>query len=302
MMMETALRNKFVAYLRLIRGLSANTAEAYCDDIDKLYEFAEFKTAPVNASLFQYGDLQQFMVWLRNKGVAARSQARIISGVRAYYDFLINEGLVSENPAELLETPRMGEKLPDVLTESEINALIETVDLSKPEGPRNRAMLEMLYSCGLRVSELISVRYSDIDFDKMYIIVKGKGEKQRLVPVSRRALDEIDNYMREVRSFQKSKPGECALFLNRRGAALTREMVFHIVKKQAHLAGIQKSISPHTLRHSFATHLLAGGANLSAIQAMLGHESITTTEIYTHIDREMLRNEIIKYHPRNKTD
>jgi integrase/recombinase XerD len=247
-----------------------------------------------------YDDLQHFVAQLNDLGITARSQARIISGIKSFYRFLFTEKLIENDPTELLESPKIGYKLPEVLTVGEINRMIDSIDLSKPEGHRNRAMLEVLYSCGLRVSELVSLKFSEVYFDEQFVIVRGKGDKQRLVPISQKALDEIRNYLL-VRRLMKVKKGfEDILFLNRRGAGLTRIMVFHIIKGQVQLAGIAKNISPHTLRHSFATHLLEGGANLRAIQMMLGHESITTTEIYTHIDREFLRKEIITHHPRNR--
>jgi integrase/recombinase XerD len=220
--------------------------------------------------------------------------------VKSFYRFLLTEKYIEIDPTELLESPKIGAKLPDVLTENEINNLINSIDLSKPEGQRNRAMLEVLYSCGLRVSELIGLKYSNVYFDEQFIIVKGKGDKQRLVPISQKALEDIRNYLIDKNHIIVKKGFEDTLFLNRRGAALTRVMIFHIIKEQAKIAGIRKKISPHTLRHSFATHLLEGGANLRAIQMMLGHENIITTEIYTHIDREFLRKEIIEHHPRNR--
>jgi len=254
----------------------------------------------MNMQTLSYNDLQQFVAQLVDIGISARSQARIISGIKSFYRFLLTEDFIRTDPTALLESPKIGQKLPDVLTENEINNLINAIDLSKAEGQRNRAMLEVLYSCGLRVSELIGLQYSNIYFDEQFIIVIGKGNKRRLVPISEKALQEISHYLIDRAQIKVQKGHEDTLFLNKRGAGLSRVMVFYIIKEHATIAGIHKTISPHTLRHSFATHLLEGGANLRAIQLMLGHESITTTEIYTHIDREFLRKEIIKHHPRNR--
>ena len=290
---------KYRIWLRLEKGLSDNTTEAYLDDLRKLLRFIGNQSGAYLLSL-TYQDLQQFIAQLCDTGISARSQARIISGVKSFYRFLLMEKQLESDPTELLESPKIGMKLPDILTEHEINNLINSIDLSKPEGQRNRAMLETLYSCGLRVSELIGMQYSNVYFDEQFIVVTGKGAKQRLVPVSEKAISEIRNYLIDRSHIEVKKGFEDTLFLNRRGFCLTRVMIFHIIKEQAAIAGIHKKISPHTLRHSFATHLLEGGANLRAIQMMLGHESITTTEIYTHIDREFLRREIIEHHPRNR--
>ena len=294
---ERNIIDEYITYIRLEKGLSENTAEAYLDDLNKLISFIG-REPGMNILSLTFNDLQQFMAQLNDIGISPRSQARIISGVKSFYRFLVTEKYIETDPTELLGSPKIGLKLPDVLTENEINNLINTIDLSKPEGQRNRAMLETLYSCGLRVSELIGLQHSNVYFDEQCIIVKGKGEKQRIVPISQKALKEISNYLIDRNNITAKKGFEDTLFLNRRGAGLTRVMVFHIIKEQAQIAGIRKKISPHTLRHSFATHLLEGGANLRAIQMMLGHESITTTEIYTHIDREFLRKEIIEHHPR----
>jgi len=292
------LKDKYLIYLRLSKGLSDNTAEAYIDDVNKLFAMLD-DSVPAIMNL-TYPDLQQFVAQLYDLGISFRSQARIISGIRAFFRFLLTEGYIQSDPTELLETPKTGQKLPDVLTVDEINSLIDSIDLSKPEGVRNRAMLELLYSCGLRVSELVALKYSNIYFEEKFLIVKGKGEKQRLVPLSEQAIEFINIYLLDRQTSIIQKGQEDILFLNRRGAGLTRVMVFYIIKQLALIAGISKKISPHTLRHSFATHLLEGGANLRAIQMMLGHESITTTEIYTHIDRKMLRKEIEEHHPRNR--
>ena len=296
---EKNINDKYMSWLRLEKGLSDNTAEAYLDDLNKLLGFIG-KESGADLLSMTYQDLQPFIAQLKDAGISARSQARIISGIKSFYRFLLVEDYLENDPTELLESPKIGMKLPDVLTENEINNLINSIDLSKPEGQRNRAMLETLYSCGLRVSELIGLRYSNVYFDEQFIVVNGKGNKQRLVPISPKAITEIRNYLIDRSHIEVKKGSEDTLFLNRRGAGLTRVMIFHILKEQAAIAGIRKNISPHTLRHSFATHLLEGGANLRAIQMMLGHESITTTEIYTHIDREFLRREIIEHHPRNR--
>lgn len=296
---EKNVIDKYMFYIRLEKGLSEHTAEAYLDDLNKLVNFVNNESG---LSIFSitYPDFQQFIAQLNDTGISVRSQARIISGIKSFYHFLLTEDYINTDPTELLESPKIGRKLPDVLTENEINNLIDSIDLSKAEGQRNRAMLEMLYSCGLRVSELTNLKYSNVYFEEQFIIVTGKGNKQRLVPISEKAIKEIKNYLIDRNILKLKKGFEDILFLNRRGAALTRVMVFLIIKEQAAIAGIRKKISPHTLRHSFATHLLEGGANLRAIQMMLGHESITTTEIYTHIDREFLRKEIIEHHPRNR--
>jgi integrase/recombinase XerD len=296
---EKNIINKYITWLRLEKGLSDNTAEAYIDDLNKLLHFINSESGTDLLSL-KYQDLQQFIAQLNDAGISSRSQARIISGVKSFYRFLLTEAYLETDPTELLESPKIGMKLPDVLTENEINNLINSIDLSIAEGQRNRAMLEVLYSCGLRVSELIGLQISNVYFDEQFIVVTGKGNKQRLVPISQKAIGEIRNYLIDRNVIKVKKGYEDTLFLNRRGAGLTRVMIFHILKEQARIAGIRKKISPHTLRHSFATHLLEGGANLRAIQMMLGHESITTTEIYTHIDREFLRKEIIAHHPRNR--
>jgi integrase/recombinase XerD len=290
--------NKYRTYLRLEKGLSLNTIEAYLDDLNKLFQFITKEgTHLLNIS---YSDLQQFVAQLSDLNISPRSQARIISGIKSFYRFLLIEDFLRSDPTELLESPKIGMKLPEILSVNEINRILDSVDLSAPTGQRNRAMLEVLYSCGLRVSELVNLKYPDIYFDEEFIRVEGKGKKQRLVPISQTAIHEIRNYLYDRRQITVQKGFEDILFLNRRGRKLTRLMVFHIIKVQAELAGIKKTISPHTFRHSFATHLLEGGANLRAIQVMLGHEKITTTELYTHIDREFLRKEIITHHPRNR--
>ena len=292
------VKRRFLAYLTLEKGMSQNTAIAYSDDVDKLTRYlADAGIALERAST---DDLEGFVCTLQDVGIQPRSQARIISGVKGFYKFLRMEGYMETDPTALLPTPRIGRHLPEVLTVAEIDAMIDAVDMSKPEGQRNRAIIETLYGCGLRVSELVGLKLSQLYIEERYVIVQGKGSKQRLVPISPVAIEQIGLYLEQTRSRQVAQRGsEDILFLNRRGAMLTRQMIFHIVKQLCELAGIRKVISPHTLRHSFATHLLEGGANLRAIQQMLGHESITTTEIYVHIDRTRLRDEILQYHPRN---
>ena len=277
---------RYKTYLRLEKALSANSIDAYLTDLDKLTNFVESegkKYADVT-----YDDLQQFVARLHDIGIHPRSQARIISGIKSFYRFLFLDDYITTDPTELLESPKIGLKLPEVLTVNEINSILDTIDLTLPEGQRNRAMLEVLYSCGLRVSELVSLRFTDVYFE------------QRLVPISETAIKEIKNYLYDRNHVAVKKGFEDILFLSRRGTALSRIMVFHIIKQQTEMAGIKKNVSPHTFRHSFATHLLEGGANLLAIQEMLGHEKITTTEIYTHIDRQFLRKEILEHHPRSK--
>jgi len=295
---ENRIEQKYKTYLLLEKGLSANTIEAYMEDLNKLSRFLADES--LSALQVKYADLQQFVARLYDSGITPRSQARIISGVKSFYRFLLLEDYLRADPTELLEAPKIGMKLPVVLSLDEIDRMIVGVDVSNPCGHRNRAILETLYSCGLRVSELTKLKHSDVYFEEEFIKVEGKGNKQRLVPISPKALGEIQNYLLERRLISVVKGFEDTLFLGRGGTALTRSMIFHIIKVQAEVAGIHKIISPHTFRHSFATHLLEGGANLRAIQMMLGHENTTTTEIYTHLDREFLRREIINHHPRNK--
>ncbi len=289
----------FVSYLKIEKGMSENSIFAYQADVRKLMNFAEsIRVEPENVSI---SDLKYFVASLCDVGISARSQARIISGIKQFYQFLILEDTIDTNPSDLLEMPNVGQKLPEVLDIEEIDALIAAVDLSKNEGHRNRAMIETLYSCGLRVSELVNLRFSDLFFEEGFIRVIGKGNKERLIPVSPSVQHEIELYSNAIRRHQNIQPGnENIVFLNRRGAKLTRVMIFTIVKNLANEIGLKKNISPHTFRHSFATHLIEGGANLRAIQEMLGHESITTTEIYTHLDQRFIREAINQYHPRNQ--
>ncbi len=294
------LYNKYKQYLRLERALSDNSIESYLFDLKKLIDFSESKD--LNLKDVSYEDLREFIAQLYDLGIQPRSQARILSGIKSFYNYLFIDGYIDKDPTEMLEMPQKTMKIPEVLTVDEVNAMIQSIDLSKKEGQRNRAILEVLYSCGLRVSELTSLRYSDVYFEEEFIKVEGKGNKQRLVPISPSAIKEIKNYLYDRHLIIPKRGFEDSLFLSRRGTSLSRIMIFHLIKVQAEIAGIHKNISPHTFRHSFATHLLEGGANLRAIQMMLGHESITTTEIYTHIDREFLRKEIIEHHPRNKEE
>lgn len=292
------LISAYSTYLSLEKSLSKNSVEAYMQDLNKLLDFLH--TENKNVEEVKLEDLQQFIIQLHEMGIHARSQARIISGIKSFYRFLLLEEIISSDPTDLLESPKIGLKLPEVLSINEINNLIGSIDLSLPEGQRNKAILETLYSCGLRVSELINLRFSDLYLEEGFIKVLGKGNKQRLVPISGVAIKEIRNYLLNRNHISIKKGFEDFVFLSRRGTSLSRIMIFHIIKQQAELAGIKKNISPHTFRHSFATHLLEGGANLRAIQQMLGHEKIATTEIYTHLDRDFLRSEILEHHPRNK--
>jgi len=289
----------FKAYLQLEKSLSGNSVDAYLHDAEKLSQYLEISGLSLSPGQVELSRLQDFLQWIAELGISARSQARIISGLRAFYKYLLLENEVSADPTELLESPRLGRKLPSTLSLPEIDQLIHAIDLSTDEGKRNKAILETLYGCGLRVSELVTLRISNLFFPDGFIRVIGKGDKERLVPVGDIAQNEIRHYLTDVRTHIPVKKGqEDIIFLNRRGSGLSRVMVFTIIKNLAEKAGIRKKISPHTFRHSFATHLVEGGADLRAVQEMLGHESITTTEIYTHLDREYLRSTIIQYHPR----
>ena len=291
------IRKRYLRYLKLQRGMSPNTLDAYARDLDKLLNYLD--GIGLHVLDVELSDLQHFAAGLHDIGIGPRSQCRILSGVRTFYKFLVLDGYIEQDPAELLESPVLGEHLPEFLTPAEVDRLKDSIDVSKPEGHRNRAIIEVLFSCGLRVSELVNLKLSDIYRDEQFVRVFGKGSKERLVPISSTALREIDNYW-PWREELKIKPGEeDYLFLNRRGAHLTRTMILIMLKQQAEEAGIQKTISPHTLRHSFATALLEGGADLRVIQALLGHESIATTEIYTHISSQTLRQTILEHHPRN---
>ena len=294
----TSYLKSYQSYLKIERGLSANTIESYCFDIEKLMLFLEHNNMDVSPIKIQEETLQQF-IYEVSKEVNSRSQARIISGLKSFFSYLIFEDYRDDNPLELIESPRLGRKLPDTLSIEEIDALINAVDLSSNEGERNRAMLETLYGCGLRVSELVELKISDLFFEEGFIKITGKGNKQRFVPIAEITQKYIEIYKNEIRRHQViNKNDSDVLFLNRRGKKLTRAMIFTIIKKLAIEINLQKNISPHTFRHSFATHLLENGADLRAIQMMLGHESITTTEIYVHLDRKHLSEVVNNFHPR----
>lgn len=288
----------YKAWLQLERSLSDNSVEAYLRDIDKLTQYLQAAGTLKSPDAVELKDLQQFLRWIAGLGLNAASQARILSGIRSFYKYCFIEQIVRKDPTTLLESPKQRRALPDVLSFDEIESLIGRIDLSRPEGGRNKAILETMYSCGLRVSEVVGLRLSCLYLDVGYIRVIGKGDKERLVPIGESAIKYIRIYQQELRPHVPIKSGnEDILFLNRRGSKLTRVMIFLIVRDLAHQAGITKNISPHTFRHSFATHLVEGGADLRAVQEMLGHESITTTEIYTHLDREYLRETLHRYHP-----
>jgi len=288
----------FKAYLQLERSLSDNSVEAYMRDIQKLTEYLQESKHLKPPGEVELKDLEKFLKWISQLGMTAASQARIISGIRSFYKYCLLENIVSKDPALLLEAPKLKRSLPDVLSFEEIELIIAQIDLSKPEGGRNKAILETMYSCGLRVSEVVNLRISQLYLDVGFVRVIGKGDKERLVPVGRSAVKYIGIYKNTIRVHSPVKPGnEDILFLNSRGSKLSRVMIFLIIKNLVSKAGITKNISPHTFRHSFATHLVEGGADLRAVQEMLGHESITTTEIYTHLDREFLRKTLEKYHP-----
>lgn len=289
----------FKAYLKLEKSLSENSIAAYLHDVEKLVQFLEFKKYQLSPTQIDLKLLRDFLQWVNELGMSARTQARVISGIKAFYSYLLLEDRLSTNPTELLETPNLPKKLPDTLNVTNINKLIDAIDLSSSEGQRNKAMLETLYSCGLRVSELTDLKISNLFFNVGFIKVTGKGNKERLIPIGSFAIKHITIYLEEIRTKGPIKTGsEDILFLNRRGNKLTRVMVFLIIKDLARKISLKKKISPHTFRHSFATHLIEGGADLRAVQEMLGHESITTTEIYTHLDKEFLRTSLLKYHPR----
>lgn len=295
---DIAIRD-FTNYMKLERAMSHNTIAAYKRDLKKLRQnLEEEKPDPLKVQL---SDLQGLITSLAEEGISAKSQARLISALRTFYKYLLFEDLITIDPTEMLESPKVGRKLPDFLSKEEVFSIIESVDMSKDEGHRNRAIMETLYGCGLRVSELTNLRISDLFFKESIIRVTGKGDKERLVPINSLAQKHIDIYREEVRVHQTVARGhEDFVFLNRRGKQLTRAMIFHIVKTLTISAGIKKSVSPHTFRHSFATHLVEGGADLRAVQEMLGHESITTTEIYTHLDQSYLRQTLLDFHPRAK--
>ncbi len=294
-MMELSIQ-LYKQYLKLERSLSPKTVEAYLHDIEKLNDFFGGRKKLEDVKL---EDLQDFLASLYDDKISARSQARIISGLKSFYKFMLFDHKITHDPTELLDAPKIGRHLPEVLSIPEIEAILNGIDLSKPEGHRNKAIIEVMYGCGLRVSEVVNLRISNLYFRDNYIRIIGKGDKERLVPIGQTAQNAILLYMEGVREHIKIKKGEeDFVFLNRRGARLTREMIFMMIKQAAEVAGITKTISPHTFRHSFATHLVEGGADLRAVQEMLGHESITTTEIYTHLDRSYIKSIIEQYHPR----
>lgn len=292
----------FKAYLMLEKGLSEHSISAYEDDVQKLESWANECAAGMSPTDISYDDLASFVMWINQMGLGSKSQARIISGIRAFFKYMLMEDLVKDDPSELLEGPRLKRKIPDVLSQEEITAVIEAIDLSHPQGHRNRAILETLYACGLRVSELVNLRLSQYFPDMSLVRVIGKADKERIIPIGQDAIKFIDYYLNHDRAqLPKIAEGhEDYIFLNRRGKKLSRVMIFMIIKDVVVLAGIDKKVSPHTFRHSFATHLVEGGADLKAVQDMLGHESITTTEIYTHLDTQYLRDTILNFHPRNK--
>lgn len=289
----------FSAYLKLERSLSENSINAYLNDVSKLFEYLQIAKQDTTLQTISLKELRDFIIWLNELGAQASTQARVISGIKSFFMYLIEEELIKNDPSALLETPKVSRKLPDTLGIHEIDQLIAAIDASKPEGMRNKAIIEVLYSCGLRVSELTELKISNIFEETEFIKVVGKGNKERIVPIGATALKYINIYLNEVRVHQTIKRGnEDYIFLNRFGAKLSRISIFNLIKSLAVTAGIHKNISPHTLRHSFATHLIEGGADLRAIQEMLGHASITTTEIYTHLDRDYLKTVITEFHPR----
>lgn len=297
----TALQS-FRAYLLLERAMSQHTIEAYLNDVGKFVQWLELEGRTLSPLSVQAEDLTRFILWANRLGLEASTQSRLISGLRAFYKFLLVEDLLDDDPTELLESPRLRRKVPSVLSVHEVQAMLHAIDLSEPQGQRNRAIIEVLYACGLRVSELVNLRLTQLFLDASFLKVIGKNNKERLVPIGGEAVKQLRIYLENVRNLQKNlkKQAENIVFVNRRGGQMSRVMVFLIVKELAAKAGITKTISPHTFRHSFATHLVEGGADLKAVQDMLGHESITTTEIYTHLDTEYLKETIYLYHPRLK--
>ncbi|MCH4897142.1 site-specific tyrosine recombinase XerD [Marinilabiliaceae bacterium JC040] len=301
---ETAIQ-KFREYLKLEKGLSQNSIDAYANDIAKLIKYLEANGAKgIGPKEVVYPHLRDFIADLSEHGTSPRTQARVISGIKSFFKFLLKSAIIDNNPTSLLEAPKVGRKLPSILSVQEINSLIDAIDMNKPEAQRNRAILETLYSCGLRVSELINLKVSNLHFRMGFIKIDGKGNKERLIPVSENAKTEIKLYLKNYRAKLSSidAKDEDVLFLNRRGQKLSRVMIFTIIKNLAHKIGLEKPISPHTFRHSFASHLVEGGADLRAVQEMLGHESILTTEIYTHLDRDYLKDTIKHFHPRAKIE
>lgn len=295
-----AAKKGFRSYLKLERSLSNNSVDAYLGDLDKLIQFADSKLEPLKPETIGHRDLSDFIGWVNELGMLPSSQARVISGIKAFYRYLLLDNQIQSDPSELIEGPKLTRKLPDTLSLADIDKLIDAIDLSKPEGTRNKAMLEVLYGCGLRVTELTTLKISNLYLEIEFIKITGKGNKERLVPIGSQAIKCLKLWLEEVRVHVPVQNGEeDIVFLNRRGKRLSRVYVFLMIKDLAERIGLKKSISPHTFRHSFATHLIEGGADLRAIQEMLGHESITTTEIYTHLDREYLKSVIISHHPRS---
>ncbi len=296
----TTIEN-FKTYLTLEKNLSKNSVDAYINDITKLTSFFREKNLEVSPEEVILQHLKDFVAWINDAGTSPRTQARVISGIKAFFKYLLLEEIIEKNPTALLEAPKIGRKLPDTLTTGEIDVLVKAVDMNKAEGQRNRAILETLYSCGLRVSELIDLRVSNLHFRMGFIKIHGKGNKERLIPIGKKAKKEIKLYLKSYRGkLNIDKDSEDILFLNRRGRKLSRVMIFTIIKNLSKKVGLKKNVSPHTFRHSFASHLVEGGADLRAVQEMLGHESILTTEIYTHLDREYLKETIKNFHPRSK--
>lgn len=291
----------FKSFLSLEKSLSKNTIAAYTADVEKLATFFDQSDIEMSPNKVTYNELKDFLLWINNLGVSASTQTRIISGIKAFYKYLLMEEIITQNPTELLESPRIGRKLPDTLNIEEVDLLIKSFDLSTDNGQRNKAIIETLYSCGLRVTELVELKLSNLFFKEGYIKVIGKGDKERLTPIGKEAMNQIQIYLDHHRNKLKIKTGEeDIVFLNNRGHKLSRVMVFIIIKKQVELCGLNKKVSPHTLRHSFASHLVDKGADLRSVQEMLGHESITTTEIYTHLDRDYLKRAVEDFHPRSK--
>ena len=298
MQWNTAIKD-FNAYLKLEKSLSANSVDAYIRDLKKLQSFSATQVPPLEPSKLDISHLHEFIQWLDGFYLNRRTQSRIISGIRTFFKFMLLNDIIDHDPSVLLEMPKTGRKLPEVLSVEEIDSIIGVIDLSTPHGRRNKAIIETLYSGGLRVSELVNLCISDIYFSEGFLKITGKGDKQRLVPVGSSSIKEIELYLPERNKLPPAKGDEDILFLNRRGKRLSREMIFMVIRQLAQRASIKKKVSPHTFRHSFATHLIEGGADLRSVQEMLGHESIITTEIYTHLDREYLRDAIIRFHPRS---
>lgn len=292
---------RFKAYLQLERGMSKNSIDAYIRDVDRLRQYVEIKTLDKSPTDIDTATLENFLIWLGEFNLNARSQARVLSGIKSFYKYLLLEDIMEDNPASLIEAPKLSQKIPEVLSYEEIEAILAAIDLSKAQGTRNRAIIEVLYACGLRVTELLDLKLSNLFLDIGFVKVVGKNDKERIVPIGAAAIKHLNFYLSERRAQRNvQKDFEDIVFLNRRGKNLSRITVFVLVKDLVKAAGVEKNVSPHTFRHSFATHLVEGGADLRAVQDMLGHESITTTEIYTHLDREYLKDTVLSFHPRNR--